>query len=174
MAATTYKDGESYANAILQPPPPNAPHSLPIPNSASEGRSPVYRHWRFRDIPLMKTLDPKVRTAHDMFEHTVKKRPNMRCLGRRPWDPATKTWGKYEWMTYAEVAERRKNFGIGIRELNKQAGQTEDKFGVGLYVGYFHYRKHNADNGLLDGVRTDRNGRLLVSLSHRCSGNPSD
>lgn len=36
-------------------------------------------------------------------------------------------------MTYSEVAVRRKNFGIGIRELNTQAGQTADKYGVGLW-----------------------------------------
>lgn len=134
MATSTYKDVDSYIKLLLTPPPPNAPHSLPIPNSASEDRSHVYRHWRFRDTPLLQSVDPKIKTAHDMFEQSVKKKPSAKCLGNRPWDPVTKTWGAYEWMTYGEVAVRRRNFGIGLRELNKQAGQNEDKFGVGLYV----------------------------------------
>lgn len=133
MAAQTYKDAEAYANILLAPPPPNAPNSVPIPNSASEGRSSVYRHWRFRDTPLLKTLDPKIKTAHEIFEATSKKRPNAKCLGSRAWDPATKTWGNFEWISYGDVAVRRRNFGVGIRELNIQAGQTESIFGVGLY-----------------------------------------
>src|SRR6185437_3072408 len=51
----------------------------------------------------------------------------------RPWDPVTKTFGKYEWITYAETASRRKNFGAGIVELHKKAGITEEKYGVGLW-----------------------------------------
>lgn len=133
MAIPTFKDADSYAQLLVTPPPPNAPYSLPIPNSASEGRTSVYRHWRFRDIPLLKTFDPKLKTAHDLFESSVKKSPNAKCLGSRAWDPASKTWGKYEWMTYAELAVRRRNFGTGIRELNKQAGQNEEKYGVGLW-----------------------------------------
>lgn len=147
MAAPTYKDPESYMKVLLTPPPPNAPHSVPIPNSASDGRSPIYRHWRFRDIPLLRTLDPKVTTGHEMFEVSVKKHANVKFLGSRAWDPATKTWGKYNWETYAEVGVRRKNFGIGIREVNKQAGQNEDKYGVGLYVPIFTTENTDA-NGL--------------------------
>lgn len=131
---TAFRDAEAYAKQLILPPPPNAPYSLPIPNSESEGRSPVYRHWRFRDTPLLASLDPSIKTAHEIFEGAVKWRPHAKCLGSRAWDPATKTWGKYEWITYAEVAVRRRNFGVGIRELNKQVGQTADKYGVGLYA----------------------------------------
>jgi long-chain acyl-CoA synthetase len=44
-----------------QPPPKGQPYSVPIPGSQAEGRGPVYRHWRFRDAPLLETLDPAVR-----------------------------------------------------------------------------------------------------------------
>jgi long-chain acyl-CoA synthetase len=64
----------------------------------------------------------------------VKKTPNARCLGARPWDPATKTFGDYQWLTYSEVALRRKNFGAGLVELHKKAGITQDRqYGVGLW-----------------------------------------
>ncbi len=126
-------DPDAYARLLQQPPPLGQPYSVPIPGSEHEGRTPVFRHWRFRDGSLPRSLDPNVSTGHDMFEVTLKKVPNARCLGSRRWDPATKTYGKYEWMTYAEVAKRRRNLGVGIVELHKKLGVTEDKYGVGLW-----------------------------------------
>jgi hypothetical protein len=74
------------AREIQLPPPPGKPYSVPLPGSKVEGRTPVYRHWRFVD-GLLETLDPKVssgkkrdrrsgantqqiRTAHEFFEDT--------------------------------------------------------------------------------------------------------
>lgn len=37
------------------------------------------------------------------------------------------------WMTYAEVAERRKNLGAGIVELHHKVGISAPKFGVGIW-----------------------------------------
>jgi long-chain acyl-CoA synthetase len=134
MAPITYPtDPDALVKALKTPPPPGSPYSLPLPGSEREGRSAVYRHWRFADRPLLQTVDPRVLTAHDAFEVSAKKRPNARCLGTRPWDSATKTFGKYEWMTYGETAQRRKNFGAGLVELHKKAGETEEKYGVGLW-----------------------------------------
>lgn len=62
----------------------------------------------------------------------MKRRPNAKCLGNRAWDGTSKSWGEYEWLSYGEVAVRRRNFGVGIRELNRGAGQTDEKYGVGL------------------------------------------
>lgn len=134
MAPIQYPtDPDALVKALRVPPPPGSPYSLPIPGSEKEGRTAIYRHWRFVDSPLLTTLDPKVLTAHEAFESTLKRRPNARCLGSRPWDPVTKTFGKYEWMTYAETASRRKNFGAGIVELHKKAGVINEKYGVGLW-----------------------------------------
>ena len=134
MAPQTYPT-EPYAlvKALRVPPPPGSPYSLPIPGSEKEGRTAIYRHWRFIDRPLLHTLDPKCLTAHDAFEATLKNRPNARCLGSRPWDAATKTFGDYEWTSYSEVAVRRKNFGAGIVELHKGVGVTGVQYGVGLW-----------------------------------------
>ncbi|RDW71313.1 hypothetical protein BP6252_07876 [Coleophoma cylindrospora] len=131
--APIIQDPQAYVQSLRVPPPSGAPHSVAIPGSEREGRSAVYRHWRFADGPLLQTVDPAALTAHDMFENSAKNRPNARCLGSRPWDPITKTFGKYEWMTYKETADRRRNFGIGVVELHKKAGVTGSKYGVGLW-----------------------------------------
>lgn len=119
---------------MMQPPPPGSPYGVPVPNSEQQGKTAVYRHWRLRDRPLIETLDPEVQTLHDGFEDAVRKHPQNRCLGSRAWLPATRTWDdKFEWLTYAQVAERRKNFGAGIVEVHNAINQTKDKFAVGLW-----------------------------------------
>jgi long-chain acyl-CoA synthetase len=133
MAVVLTKNADANSKAIESPPPKGAPYSVPLPGSQVEGRSAVYRHWRFRDSPLLQTLDPAVRTGHDIFEVAVMKYPNNRCLGERPYDGVTKTWGKFVWQTYAQIAERRRNFGVGLVELHKNLGVTEEKYGVGLW-----------------------------------------
>jgi long-chain acyl-CoA synthetase len=126
-------DVDAVVSALHVPPPPGSPYSLPIPGSEREGRTAVYRHWRFVDTPLLQTVDPQVQTYHDAFEVAVKKRPNARCLGSRAWDPRTGTFGNFEWMTYADTALRRKNFGAGLVELHKKVGVTAEKYAVGIW-----------------------------------------
>ena len=59
--------------------------------------------------------------------------PKNRCLGHRPYDPVTKTFGAYEWQDYETVQTRRKNFGAGLVHLHRQAGITAEKYGIGLW-----------------------------------------
>lgn len=126
---------EALCKVLKSPPPPGSPFGVPIPGSERPNRSAVYRHWRFRDSPLLETLDPKVTTFHDLFEKALSERANKPVLGRREWIVASQSWdSKYTWMTYAEVAERRKNLGAGIAELHHRAGVREDKYGVGLWA----------------------------------------
>ena len=47
------------AKLIAAPPPPGSPYSIALVGSEKEGRSAVYRHWRFKD-GLLDTLDPHV------------------------------------------------------------------------------------------------------------------
>ncbi|KAJ6439526.1 AMP-binding enzyme [Purpureocillium lavendulum] len=116
-----------------QPPAAGSPYGVPVPGSERPGRSAIYRHYRFRDRPLLTSFDANIRSVNDLFEHAANKRPNKRCFGARAWNATTKTWSdKFEWMTYAEVAERRKNLGAGIVEVNKLAGIAGDKYGVDL------------------------------------------
>ncbi|KAI0154362.1 AMP-binding enzyme [Xylariaceae sp. FL1272] len=119
---------------ISTPPPPGSPYAVPIPGSEREGRSAVYRHWRFHDKPLLTTYNPEWRTFYDIFQNTLQRCPNAKCLGSRPWNPTTKKWeNKYVWNSYAEVAERAKNFGSGVYELHRRIGVPPGNHGVGLW-----------------------------------------
>jgi len=120
------------AKEFRQTPKQGEPYSVAVPGSQKEGRSPVYRHWRFKD-GLLETLDPAIRTAHDAFESTAKAVPKNKCLGYRPWDPATRTFGQYVWEDYETVAKRRKDFGAGIVHLHENIGITGKGYGVGLW-----------------------------------------
>lgn len=132
MAPT--KDTAAYIKELANPPPPGSPYGVPVPGSEKEGRSAVYRHWRFRDGPLLSTFDPALQTVHDLFEDSVRRRGNAKCLGHRAWNSASKEWdNKYTWATYAEIAERRKNFGAGLVEIHHKIGVTTDNYGVGLW-----------------------------------------
>jgi len=59
--------------------------------------------------------------------------PKNRCLGHRPYNPDTKTFGNYVWEDYETVQRRRKNMGAGLVHLHKKAGVTDEKYGVGLW-----------------------------------------
>lgn len=129
------QDTAAYINTIAQPPPPGSPYALPIPGTERPNRTPIYRHWRFLNGPLLETFDPAHRTIHDLFEVSVASVPRNKCLGYRPWNPNTKTWeNKFVWSTYAEVAERRKNYGAGIVEIHQRIGVKEDKYAVGIWA----------------------------------------
>ncbi|KAI5308791.1 hypothetical protein KEM55_004861, partial [Ascosphaera atra] len=109
------------------------PESYAVPGSEKEGRSAVLRHWKVGAGPLVETFDPKVRTAHDMFEAGVAKSANRPCLGWRPYDPVKKTVGDYVWMDYKTVQERRANFGAGIVEIHRKLGEKYHQRAVGLW-----------------------------------------
>ncbi|KAL2753773.1 hypothetical protein ACRALDRAFT_1051747 [Sodiomyces alcalophilus JCM 7366] len=127
-------DTRAVIRQMATPPPPGSPYGVPVQGSETEGRTAVYRHWRVRDGELMTTLDPAIRTMFDLFEESVRKYSKWPCLGHRAWDPATRTWeDKYTWITYGEVAERRKNLGAGIVEIHEQMGLGRDRYGVGLW-----------------------------------------
>ena len=113
-------------------PPKGQPYSVGLPNSEKPDRSKVYRHWRAQD-GLVETLDPAVRTGHDMFEVTALRIPNSPCLGWRPYDSEKKTFGPYEWMDYGTVQKRRANFGVGLVEIHNQVGISGSNYGVGLW-----------------------------------------
>lgn len=120
------------AAKISPPPPPGAPYSIPILGSEKQGRTPIYRHWRQKD-GIISSLDPSITSVHEFFEQTAKRVPNRRCLGHRPYDPATKAFGPYVWETYAQVQKRRANFGVGLVTLHEQVGVAGTQYGVGLW-----------------------------------------
>ena len=72
------------ATELHEPPAKGQPYSVALPGSEAEGRSAIYRHWRFTDKPLLDHLVPEIRTPHEAFENSVAKWPKNRCLGHRP------------------------------------------------------------------------------------------
>ncbi|KAF2024577.1 acetyl-CoA synthetase-like protein [Setomelanomma holmii] len=121
------------AKELHDPPPKGQPYSVALAGTQKEGRSAIYRHWRFTDKPLLASLIPEISTPHEAFEHSVTRSPRNKCLGHRPYDPTTKKFGAYVWEDYETIAKRRKNFGAGLVHLHKQAGVTAQKYGVGLW-----------------------------------------
>ncbi|KAI9840781.1 MAG: hypothetical protein M1837_001311 [Sclerophora amabilis] len=120
------------AKEIAVPPPAGSPYSVALPGSETEGRSKVYRHWRFKD-QLLRSLDPSITTAHEMFDFTANRYPSQKCLGHRPYDTNTGTFGPYQWQDYQTIQRRKADFGVGLVHLHKEAGVTEQKYGVGLW-----------------------------------------
>jgi long-chain acyl-CoA synthetase len=134
-AMTSEKDVVAYTKILEQPPPPGSPFAVPVPGTERPNRTAAYRHFRFRDTPLLEYFNPAVRTLHDIFEDVATRKPKADCLGKRPWNPVTRKWeSRYEWESYAQVAERRKNLGVGIVELHRKVGVTAEKYGVGLWA----------------------------------------
>ncbi|EHY54308.1 medium-chain fatty acid-CoA ligase faa2 [Exophiala dermatitidis] len=120
------------AEEYHDPLPQGEPCSITVPGSDKPGRTPVYRHHKCRD-GLLQTLDPSVRTGHDMFESAAQRYPHAPCLGYRPYDSAKKTFGPFEWLDYETVQKRRADFGVGIVELHAREGITGTGYGVGLW-----------------------------------------
>lgn len=120
------------AEELAQEPPKGTPYSVPLPGTEKPGRTRVYRAWNMQK-ELLKTLDPQILTIHDSFESTANRCPRNPCLGWRPYDPKTKTYGQYQWMDYQTVQRRRANFGVGLVELHKKHGCDGEKYGVGLW-----------------------------------------
>lgn len=120
------------AEELHKPPEKDQPHSIAITGSTKEGRSPVYRHYRCKD-GIIETLDPAVRTAHDMFEITANRIPNSPGFGYRSWDSSKKSFTNYQWIDYETIQKRRDNFGKGLVELHARIGITGTQYGVGLW-----------------------------------------
>ena len=119
-------------NEAYPPPQRGKPYSVAIPASQKPGRTAVHRHPSFQK-DLLKSVDPNVRTAHEMFEGTANRLPKHRCLGWRPYESSTKTWGRYQWMDYATVQLKRANLGVGLVAVNNKAGIPGNRYGVGLW-----------------------------------------
>jgi long-chain acyl-CoA synthetase len=123
-----FQNAEPYRN----PPPKGQPYSIALSGSEKPDRSKVYRHFLCKE-GLLETLDPNVRTAHDIFESTAQRAPRSPCLGKRPYDSVKQAWGPYEWQDYGTVQKRRADFGVGLVEIHKRAGVTDTRYGIGLW-----------------------------------------
>ncbi|KAA8647552.1 hypothetical protein EYZ11_010878 [Aspergillus tanneri] len=121
------------AEELRQEPPKGIPYAIALPGTEKPGRSKVYRAHNTQK-ELVKSLDPKVLTSHDAFESTANRVPKNHCLGWRPYNPATKTYGPYQWIDYQTVQKRRADFGAGLVELHlKHDCHHPGQYGIGLW-----------------------------------------
>ncbi|KAE8401103.1 hypothetical protein BDV37DRAFT_285947 [Aspergillus pseudonomiae] len=121
------------ADELRQEPPKGSPYSVALPGTEKPGRSKVYRAY-LAQKELVRTLDPQVLTAHDLFESTATRVPKNHCLGWRPYNPTTKTFGPYQWLDYQAVQKRRADFGAGLVELHhKHNCHRPGQYGIGLW-----------------------------------------
>ncbi|KAJ5577750.1 uncharacterized protein N7459_006714 [Penicillium hispanicum] len=121
------------AEELRQAPPKGTPYSVAIPGTEQPGRSRVYRAWNVQK-ELLKTLDPQVVTAHEMFESTANYQPKYHCLGWRSFNATTKTFNPYQWLTYETVQKRRAAFGAGLVEVHhKHDCHRPGQYGIGLW-----------------------------------------
>ncbi|OJJ44858.1 hypothetical protein ASPZODRAFT_134258 [Penicilliopsis zonata CBS 506.65] len=121
------------ATELREDPPAGKPYCVTLPGTEQPGRSPIYRTWNVTG-ELVTTLDPKVRTLHELFESAAASHPKNDCLGHRPWNPVTKSYGQYVWINYETVEKRRLAFGAGLVELHLKHGcHRQGQYGVGLW-----------------------------------------
>jgi len=63
--------------------------------------------------------------------------PNGPALGRRVYNPATGTFGGYEWQTYVEVNARITRFGSGLLKIYQDAHSlpaVTQRWSVGIWA----------------------------------------
>lgn len=87
-------------------------HSVPLPNSAEDGFSPVYRNGLAVN-GLAESIHPSLNTLYNTFKATVELKPNAPALGSRIRQP-NGSFSEYQWESYATADKRQKNFGSGL------------------------------------------------------------
>eukprot|EP01062_Namystynia_karyoxenos_P062552 TRINITY_DN55454_c0_g1_i1.p2 TRINITY_DN55454_c0_g1~~TRINITY_DN55454_c0_g1_i1.p2 ORF type:complete len:682 (+),score=243.58 TRINITY_DN55454_c0_g1_i1:107-2152(+) len=89
-------------------------HSEAVPGTAKPG---VHGPIRRSTLPCGPELsiDGVVFTMYENFQRAATMYPNAPCIGWRPIGP--KGAGPYQWLTYAETAQRARHFGSGLVHL---------------------------------------------------------
>ncbi|PVV00342.1 hypothetical protein BB560_005282 [Smittium megazygosporum] len=113
-------------SVIVPNPNPNESHILRNPRTRTEADLTSYSD---------------IKTAYDIFWNAAKSAPNNPYLGRRPFDPATGTFGPYVFQTYGQVAERVQNLASGIIHIHQKAlpeeqrqqAQSQRNFPIAIY-----------------------------------------
>ncbi|AMD20786.1 HDR044Cp [Eremothecium sinecaudum] len=112
------------------------PQSVPVTKKDPNGEySQVYRNICSPDA-LVTCIDQNWNTGYNIYNMSVKMYPDRKCLGERPYDAATGTWGEeYVWETFSEVQQRALNFGSGVLSIvNMRRGRprASNDFIVGI------------------------------------------
>jgi len=98
--------------------------SVPV-TDAKSGEGAVYRNAEFKD-KLIETDNVAVKTLNDQFNATVAQYGNDGALGTRKKEG--ERVGDYQWETYSQVDQRRKNLGSGI--INMTGLKFDEPVGI--------------------------------------------
>ncbi|KAF9082837.1 hypothetical protein BGX27_004367, partial [Mortierella sp. AM989] len=77
--------------------------SVELPGTRRPGQTGIYRHLGY-EHGLMTSPKPfpHVKTIYDAFQNGLMISPDKPMLGSRSYDPITKKFGDYVWLTYTE------------------------------------------------------------------------
>lgn len=116
-------DSDPLADVPKTHQPLGKPQAVPVPGSQVEGYSAVYRNVASGG-KLRSGIHPSIRTFYDAFRTVATKKPDADCIGERRYDHAAKKWSdKYFWLSYSEVAHKRRDFAAGmVAAVDKAAG----------------------------------------------------
>lgn len=103
---------KEHISATLPIEPSLLANGVALPNSKEPGHLPIYRN-AYSVNELRNVPHPSLTTLYKTFETTVAANPTSKCLGTRQ-KLADDSFGNYQWLTYAEVAQRRTDFGSGL------------------------------------------------------------
>lgn len=86
--------------------------AVPLPNTKEPGYSAIYRN-KASVNGLINLPHPALTTLYETYECSATVYANRKAIGVRK-KQADGLFGPYEWETYAQVSNRKKNFGSGI------------------------------------------------------------
>ncbi|KAF9973241.1 hypothetical protein BGZ73_003515 [Actinomortierella ambigua] len=101
--------------------------AVEMPGTRRPGQTGIYRRsgYESRLLEIPKRM-PNARTVYDAFQHGLSINPDADCLGERKYDPDTRSFGEYEWQSYATVNARLTRFGSGLAHLYEEGFSGSD------------------------------------------------
>ncbi|KAJ2722549.1 medium-chain fatty acid-CoA ligase faa2 [Coemansia sp. Benny D115] len=90
-----------------------------VPESAEMGYSPIMRRYEYKDGRFPDPLS-NVTTLYELFRHRVAATPKSPFVGSRRFNPVTRKFGAYEWITAAQAGDVVDHFGSGLDLIYQQ------------------------------------------------------
>lgn len=93
--------------------------SQPVPNTAVQGYSDIYRSSTLRNKETVEVVHPELNTLSKFFANAVRKFPNENCLGERKFNNTKKNQFDdfYSFQSYKEIQLRKDKIASGILYL---------------------------------------------------------
>ncbi|BGP36288.1 medium-chain fatty acid-CoA ligase faa2 [Rhodotorula kratochvilovae] len=113
---------------------PKKPQGIPIPGSQKPGSSAIYVN---AENPKWRSSQPFPTSAYEAFNLGLTLHGKDKCLGARPWDPATGDWAKeLVWESYESVDGHRTRVGSGLEQLRQTLFPDENQrqWKVGIWA----------------------------------------